>query len=131
MEPLIYKLIVTIVGKGKANKVVDAAHQAGATGATILYGHGSAVHLFLGISIDPEKEIVFTIVEEGKTQAVLEVISREMELEHPNKGIAFVLSLDQVAGIHRSVDDEDEDVDVGVDSSADGDDGGDGNKDAQ
>ena len=101
MEAAKNKLIVTIVGKGKACRVIDAAHRAGASGGTVMGGHGAAVQLFLGISVDPEKDIVFTLVEEEKAQAVLNAISREMELELPRKGLAFVVSLDQVVGMHK------------------------------
>jgi len=100
METSSYKLIVTIVSKGKANKVVDVAHDAGASGATILFGHGAAVQLLLGITVDPEKELVFTIIEDFKAQTVLDAISNKMELESPHKGLAFMLSLDQVVGIN-------------------------------
>ena len=99
METTSYKLIVTIVSKGKANKVVDVAHDAGASGATVLFGHGAAVQLLLGITVDPEKEIVYTIVEDYKAQTVFDAISKKMELESPHKGLAFILSLDQVIGI--------------------------------
>jgi nitrogen regulatory protein PII len=96
-----YKLIVTIVNKGKAEKVVDISRQAGAEGGTILYGHGTAVRLLLGISIEPEKEIVLTLIEKEKAQAVLAAIVKEMALNEPHKGIAFVISLDQVVGISK------------------------------
>jgi len=99
MQTANYKLIVTIVSKGKAHRVVDVAHDAGASGATVLLGHGAAVQLLLGIKVDPEKEIVYTIVEDSKAQTVLDAISQKMELESPHKGLAFVLSLDQVVGI--------------------------------
>jgi len=102
METNSYKLIVTIVSKGKANKVVDVAHGAGVTGATVLFGHGAAVQLLPGIKVDPEKELVFTIVEDYKAQAVLDAISNKMELESPHKGLAFMLSLEQVIGINTT-----------------------------
>jgi len=101
-----YKLIVTIVSKGKAGRVVDVAHEAGASGGTILLGHGAAVRLLLGISIDPEKEIVLTVIGEDKLQEVLDAISFEMELDSPNKGLAFVLSLDRVVGFSETTEDE-------------------------
>ena len=95
-----YKLIVTIVNKGKAVRVLDIAHQAGAIGGTTLDGRGAAVRLFLGISIDPEKEIVLNLIEQDKVQAVLDAITKELDLINPNKGIAFVLSLEQVVGLN-------------------------------
>lgn len=97
-----YKLIVTIVNKGKGEKVVEVTHCAGAEGGTVLAGRGTAVKLLLGISIEPEKEIVFTLIKKDKAQAVLDAIVEKMALQEPNRGIAFMFSLDQVAGISKS-----------------------------
>jgi nitrogen regulatory protein PII len=94
-----YKLIITIVNKGKGGKVVDISHHAGATGGTIIFGRGTVVRLLLGIGIEPEKEIVLTLIEDSKAQTVLDAIIKEANLNEPNKGIAFIISLDQVAGI--------------------------------
>lgn len=101
MELEEYKLIVTIVNKGKAEKVVDVSQRAGAEGGTIFFGRGTAVRLLLGISIEPEKEIVLTLIEKDKAQTVLDAIVKEARLDEPNKGIAFVISLDQVVGISK------------------------------
>ena len=107
MESNQHKLIITIVGKGKHGRVVDIAHKAGAPGGTVLTGHGAAVRLFPGIHIDPEKEIILTVVGADKVERVLKAISDEMELDSPNKGLAFVLPLDYVAGISQDLDIED------------------------
>mgnify|MGYP001026130768 CR=1 FL=1 len=96
-----YKLIVTIVKRGKAEKIVDVSHRAGAEGGTVLSGHGTAVRLLLGISVEPEREIVLTLIEKDKAQTVLDAIVKEGDLNEPNKGIAFVVSLDQVVGIGK------------------------------
>lgn len=96
-----YKLIITIVNKGRAEKVVDLSHRAGAEGGTIFFGRGAAVRLLLGISIEPEKEIVMTLIENDKAQSVFDTIVKEMSLNEPNKGIAFIISLDQVAGLNK------------------------------
>jgi hypothetical protein len=98
-----YKLIVTIVSKGRSGKVVDASHRGGASGGTVVSGHGTAVRLLPGISVEPEKEIVLTLVEAGKAQSVLEAITNEAGLNEPNQGIAFVLPLDSVTGINKNV----------------------------
>ena len=102
MEQNGYKLIVTIVSKGKAEKVLDVSHGAGAVGGTILFGHGSAVRLMLGISVEPEKDIVLILIEQGLVQAVLDAQEKELELNEPHKGIAFVVSLDQVVGLYKN-----------------------------
>ncbi|WP_347490626.1 P-II family nitrogen regulator [Desulfoscipio sp. XC116] len=97
-----YKLIVTIVNKGKGEKVANITHHAGAEGGTILFGRGTAVRLLLGISIEPEKDIVLTLIEKDKARTVLDAIVEKMDLNEPNRGIAFILPLDQVVGINKS-----------------------------
>ncbi|OPX74591.1 MAG: hypothetical protein A4E40_01224 [Methanoregulaceae archaeon PtaU1.Bin059] len=100
------ELIVTIVSKGWAEQVIQASRDAGAEGGTILMGRGTGIHetqSLLGIPIEPEKEIVFTVVDPEQTEQVLEAISRGAELETPGRGIAFVIPLQRVAGrVHKS-----------------------------
>ena len=96
-----HKLIVTIVNRGKSEKAVNTLHRAGATGATIILGHGAAVQLMPGISVEPEKEIVLTLVEAEQVRQVFDSIVQELDLNEPNKGIAFVVPLDEVAGIRK------------------------------
>ena len=104
MVGIAYDLIVTIVNKGRAEKVMEAAKKAGAEGGTIMHGRGSGIHekaKLFGIVIEPEKEIVLTLVPSDISQDVLENILKEAELHKPNKGIAFVLPVSKVAGINH------------------------------
>jgi len=100
-----YQLIITIVEQGNAEDVIECAKKGGAEGGTILTGRGAGIHdtsKILGILIEPEKEVVLTLIEKEKTEAVLEAIVTGMELEKPGKGIAFVIDVAQAAGIaHR------------------------------
>jgi len=97
-----FDLIVTIINKGWADEIVDAARSAGAEGGTVLYGRGTGVHerkSFFGILIEPEKEVVLTLIPRERTQSVLQAIIKAGQLERPGTGIAFVLDVSQVAGI--------------------------------
>lgn len=97
-----YQLIITIVDQGKAEEVIDCAKRGGAEGGTILTGRGAGVHdtsKILGILIEPEKEVVLTLIEEEKTDDVLAAIVYGMDLEKPGKGIAFVVDVPKAAGI--------------------------------
>lgn len=104
MEGIPYDLIVTIVNKGKGDKVVEASKKAGAEGGTIMYGRGTGIHekaRLFGIPIEPEKEIILTLTPSDITQEVLQTILKEAELNKAGKGIAFVLALDKVVGINH------------------------------
>lgn len=97
-----FDLIVTIINKGWADEMVEAARNAGAEGGTVLYGRGTGVHerkSFFGILIEPEKEVVLTLIPRERTQSVLQAIVKAGQLEKPGTGIAFVLDVSQVAGI--------------------------------
>ena len=56
----------------------------------------------LGIPIEPEKEIIFTVVPDDRTEKVLQAITKAGELEKPATGIAFVIDLKKVVGkVHQ------------------------------
>jgi len=100
-----YDLIVTIVNKGFAEEVVEASKKAGAQGGTIMHGRGSGVHetaRIFGIPIEPEKEIVLTLIYRTKTEQVMSAIKNAVDINTPGKGICFVLEVEKTAGIcHR------------------------------
>lgn len=102
-----YDLIVTIVNKGNADTVVNASKKAGAEGGTILYGRGTGIHeqaKLFSIPIEPEKDLVLTLIERDKTGGVLRTILNDAELAEPGKGIAFVLPVERAVGIHHRMD---------------------------
>ncbi len=103
-------LIITIVKKGWGEKVIEASRKAGAKGATIVFGRGVGVHeqqKLLGIAIEPEKEIVFTVTEQEKAEEIMDEIIRAAELDKPGKGIGFILPVQKVVGMSHLLADED------------------------
>jgi nitrogen regulatory protein P-II 1 len=100
-----YQLIVAIVSQGHCPTLVTAAKDAGAEGATILRGRGTGVHessTFLGVPIEPEKDVLLVLIPRGQTDEVLDAMVRAGKLGQPGKGIAFVLDVPRVEGIvHR------------------------------
>lgn len=98
-----HRLIVTIVKKGIASKVVAATKKAGVGGGTIFLGRGTAnkkIYLqIFGMDYDPEKEVILTLVEQEKVDMALEVITRETHLDKPGQGVAFVLRVKELSGI--------------------------------
>ncbi len=53
----------------------------------------------MGLAIDPEKEIVLTLVSTEISQKVMEAIVEAGNLERPGAGIAFIMPVKGVAGI--------------------------------
>ena len=94
-------LIVTIVYPGFSADVVMASKKAGADGATILSGRGTSIHentVLLGVPIQPEKEMVLTLVKKSLRKAVMREIVRACNLNTEGKGITFALPVDEISG---------------------------------
>ena len=97
-----HQLIVTIVKKGWAERILTAAKEADARGGTVLHGRGCGVHeqkRLLGIPIEPEKEIVLILIHRDKANRVLQAVVDAGQLDKPGTGIGFVLDVDKVVGI--------------------------------
>ncbi|MBE0521987.1 MAG: P-II family nitrogen regulator [Candidatus Methanoperedenaceae archaeon] len=96
-----FDVIFTIVERGKGEVIIRATYDAGAEGATLVFGRGAGIHeqrKILGIPIEPEKEIVITLIEKEKTDSVLEAIVKGGKLNESGKGRAFVVSVDKMVG---------------------------------
>ncbi|MGP1577222.1 MAG: P-II family nitrogen regulator [Treponema sp.] len=94
--------IFTIVNRGCANDVVEASVAAGARGGTILNARGSGMQqaaMIFDIEIEPEKEIVLTIVDTDKTDTIVDAIRRNSNVEQDGQGILFVLPISASYGI--------------------------------
>ncbi|MFA5628710.1 MAG: hypothetical protein WC958_00375 [Dehalococcoidales bacterium] len=104
-------LIITVLKKGLGDDAVDASMRAGAEGATVMYGRGVGVHekkKIMGIALEPEKEIVFSVVDSEKVCCVMKEIIASTDLEKPGVGISFSVSIDKVCGIAHILPEADE-----------------------
>lgn len=97
-----YKLIVTVVKKGMAKKIIAASKKAGAEGGSVIYGKGIGIHemkRFWGINVEPEKELILTLINDTLADAVLASIMEAGKLNKPGTGIAFIIDIKQFMGI--------------------------------
>lgn len=97
-----YRLILTVVNRGFADQVMDAARGAGAHGGTVLYARGSGIHemqKFFGITIEPEKEVVLVLVGVEEKDAIMKAICKGAGLTTEGRGLSFSLPVDDVMGI--------------------------------
>lgn len=102
------RLIVSIVRRGWGDTVLEATMKAGAHGGTVLFGRGigrnEQLRVF-GIQIEPEKEVVLTLVPGEVVDGMLAEIVRAAQLTAPGNGLAFVVPVEQVVGIAHLVED--------------------------
>ena len=106
-ENLKFQLIITIVNRGSCGSVIDSSKEAGAEGGTIITGRGSGVHekaKLFSFTIEPEKDIVLTLVPTDRVEKVLEAIIKGSKLNEPGNGIAFIVDVEKVAGINHLIE---------------------------
>lgn len=97
-----YDLVISIVNRGHSDPVVEASREAGANGGTIIYGRGTGkdeVNTFMGVSIQPEKEIIMTLTKSENKNNIMEAICEKAGLDAAGMGICFSLPVTKVRGI--------------------------------
>lgn len=86
-------LITVIVERGRADDVMAAAKQAGATGGTIVNARGSGVHetmRLFNMEIVPEKEMVLILCNTEASEAIMSQIEQEIQIHEPGHGIMYL-----------------------------------------
>lgn len=95
-------LIITITNEGFAEAVMNAAKKAGATGGTSINGRGletDKMIKFLGITIEPEKDITLILVDSDKKNDIMDEIVSSCGIKTKGAGICFSLPVDHVEGL--------------------------------
>ncbi|MGD2074794.1 MAG: P-II family nitrogen regulator [Gammaproteobacteria bacterium] len=103
-----FKLIIAFVEDGKTAKVMDAAREAGATGATVISnarGEGlTKTKTFFGLSLETQRDVLMFLVEEHLSRRILETVCDIGELdETPGTGIAFQVDVEDAVGVSHQV----------------------------
>lgn len=98
-----YDAIFTIVDKGKAEEVIEAATKAGSKGGTIINARGSGIHetsMLFKMAIEPEKEMVLVLSENKLTETIVASIREDLQINEPGKGIMFILNVNKAYGLY-------------------------------
>lgn len=103
-----FKLLIALVEDEKTNKILDAAREAGATGATVINqarGEGiKKAKTFLGLNLETQRDMLLFLVEEHMSREILETISDIGEFEkRPGTGIAFQIDVEDAVGVGHQI----------------------------
>lgn len=91
------KLLITIVDRGQAIKILNENKKHDVTVQTVLLGYGTAsiVLDYLGLG-DIKKDVVLSLIKEEKKDEILEGIRKKFE---HLQGIAFTVSISSMIGL--------------------------------
>lgn len=101
---MMYQNIITIVNRGRAEEVIDAAQSAGSKGGTIVNARGSGIHetrKLFNMDVEPEKEMVIILSKRDTTDSIIASIREKLDIDKPGNGIIFVQDIHQSYGIYE------------------------------
>ncbi len=101
------ELITVVVQRKDGKRATDAAIKYGAPGVTSYYGHGTGVRQKLsvfGMFIEAEKQVLLIAAGDGKADKILDGIVKELDLDKPGRGFAYIQTLARVVGYYEGGD---------------------------
>ncbi len=104
-----FKLIIALVEDTVTDKVMEAARDAGATGATVISnarGEGlKKSKTFFGLSLETQRDVLLFLVEEHLSRNIIETVCDIGRFdERPGTGIAFQVDVEDAVGVQRQVE---------------------------
>ena len=99
-----FKLIVAFVEDKKTDEIMQAAREAGATGATVINnarGEGlEEAKTFFGLTLSTQRDVLLLLVEKHLGRHILEHIGEVGEFDaKPGTGIAVMLDVEDAVGV--------------------------------
>jgi nitrogen regulatory protein PII len=103
-----FKLIIVMVEDDKTEAVLDAAREAGATGATVLnQARGEGIQpqkTFLGLNLEARRDVLLLLVEEHRSRRILERIAEVGGFDSsPGTGIALQIDVEDAVGVRHQM----------------------------
>lgn len=99
-----FKLIMALVADDITDKVIDAARDAGATGATTITsvrGEGlQPEKTFLGLDLSGNRDMILFLVVDQLAREIIEAIAKAGDFDaKPGSGIACQISIEDAVGL--------------------------------
>ncbi len=101
-------MIIVFTEDSRTEKIMDAAREAGATGATVINNaRGEGLNkstTFFGLTLDTQRDVLLFLVEEHMSRHILEEIARVGKFEEkPGTGIAFQVDVEDAVGVNHQI----------------------------
>ncbi|MEE9493131.1 MAG: P-II family nitrogen regulator [Gammaproteobacteria bacterium] len=103
-----FKLIIAFVEDARSKKVMTAAREAGATGATVINNaRGEGLEqstTFFGLSLETQRDVILFLVEEHLSRSILEKIAEVGKFDvNPGSGIAIQIDVEDAVGVQHQI----------------------------
>lgn len=103
------ELITVVVQRKDGQRAIDAALKSGAPGVTSYFGRGTGVRQKLsvfGMFIEAEKQVILIAATKDTVDKILDGVVKEIGLDKPGKGFAYVQTIGRVVGYYEAENDK-------------------------
>ena len=101
-----FKLLIAFMDTDMSNKVMEAAREAGATGATLIsHARGEGMEqtkTFFGLTLETQRDVILFLVEEHLSRHILETIDATAN-QKPGSGIAIQVDVEDAIGVTQQI----------------------------
>lgn len=97
-----FELLVVIANQGYTDLIMDAARKVHASGGTVIHAKGTGgkeAEKFLGVTLVPEKEMVFIVAKKTEKNAIMRSIMDEAGTKTKAGAIVFSVPVTDTAGM--------------------------------
>ena len=97
------ELLVVISNQGYTELIMDAARKVHTIGGTVIHARGTGNQMaekFMGVTLVPEKDMLFIVVQTEQKNAVMESIMKETGTGTKVGAVVFSLPVTDTAGLH-------------------------------
>jgi len=101
-----HSFLMVTINQGYSEEAMTAAREAGAAGGTVLHARRLGPEEPMkrwGISVQPEKEIIFILTEQANKLKVMEAIGEKCGLHSEAQGIVISIPVDAVTGLGKAL----------------------------
>ena len=103
-----HELVIAVINKDFTDVAIDAARDAGATGATVFHtksANNAKFEQLIGTSLSQETDSVFFLTTTEYKAKIMEAIRDSAGLKTEGGAVIFSLPVDNIVGIGRFEDD--------------------------
>ena len=102
------KALYIVANAGHVDEIMEIIRAAGAPGGTIVHarGEGSQHQLFMGITVDYEREVIISIVEKTVADKIMANIKEKVGWNTETHGICYTMPVEKIIGLTRPIPEE-------------------------
>ena len=98
------KALYIVSSAGHSDEIMELLREAGAPGGTIIHarGEGSQHHLVMGITVDYEREVIISVVEENTADQIMSAIKGKAGWNTEIHGVCYTMPVERIIGLRQA-----------------------------